>query len=81
MLLVCRLFTKILIDSINFSKFVTNTLDSSTTPLLSHALNNATNDVYNCINEYRTHIARELLLQDLSSKISTINALELELKR
>ena len=58
-----------------------NILDSSTTSLLSHALNNTINDFYNCINEYRTHTAREVLLQDLNFKLDKTIALELELKR
>lgn len=81
MCVVCRLLTKVLVDSINFSKRVDNTLDSSTTSLLSHALNNTINDFYNCINEYRTHTAREVLLQDLNFKLDKAIALELELKR
>ena len=58
-----------------------NLVDSTTMSLLSHTLNNATNELYNCINEYRTHNAREILLHDLNSKLTAIKMIELDLKR
>lgn len=58
-----------------------NLLDSSTMSLLSHALNNTTNELHNCVNEYRVHYAREILLNDLNSKLTAIKVIEVDLKR